>query len=316
MAEAFARAFGDDILIARSAGLLPSEAISKVSRRVMREKNVPIRKRAPRLMSHYNLAEFDLVVNMTGRPLTFAHAGAVVEWNVADPAGMKLASHRAVRDSIEALVRNLVENLRFREGFAPRRDCAQSAGAGAAFRLILLAALIAGPLSSTPLYEEPADYTGARAAGDLFTQGVPGRGVWIRWDVDSTPDGWFHYQYEFGGLRRGRLWMFYIEFEAPGPALFDASFHPGPVRGRNVVSFYSRGAPVWGNFALSVGMAGLVVNEGWFHPDSPFARDFIARPGSPDAVETPEPSMLAPLLVVLAAALFVRSTRRVPERSS
>lgn len=309
MAEAFARVFGDDILIARSAGLMPSEAISTLSRRVMQERNVPIRKRAPRLLSRYNLAEFDLVVNMTGHPLTFAHTGAVVEWNVADPAGMKLASHRAVRDSIEALLRNLVENLRFREGFAPRRDVAQSARARAAFRLILLAALIAGPLSATPLYEAPADYTGARAAGDLVTLGGPGGNVWICWEVDAISNGWFHYQYEFGGPRLG-LWMFNIETEAPGAALFDASFDGGLVRRHNVVSFYSRGAPVWGNFALSGGMTALVLNEGWFHPDSPLARDFIARPGSPDEVDTTEPSMAAPLLVVLAAAFFVHRTRR------
>ncbi len=315
MAEAFAHTLGDDILIAQSAGLLPSEAISKVSRRVMREKNVPIRKRVPQLMSHYNLAEIDLVVNMTGQPLTFAHAGAVVEWNVADPAEMHLASHRAVRDRIEALVRNLVANLRFREGFAPRRDRAQCAVVGAAFRLILLAALIAGPVSSTPLYEEPADYTGARAAGDLVTLGVPGRHVWIRWDVDPTPDGWFHYQYEFGGLRLSGL-MFYIETDASGPALFDASFHGGLVHRRNLVSFYSQGAPVWGNFALLGGTNTLVLNEGWFHPDSPLTRDFIARPGSPDAVQNPEPCMLAPLLVVLAATSFVRGTRHISGRSS
>jgi protein-tyrosine-phosphatase len=165
MAEAFARAFGDDVLIARSAGLLPSESVSKSSGRVMLERNVPIGTRAPRLVSYYDLAEFDLVVNMTGRPLTFADAGAVVEWEVADPARMPLSSHRAVRDRIEALVSNLVANLRFREGFAPRRDRAQSDGARAAFRIVLLAALLAGPWCSTPLDEKPAGDTGARAAG-------------------------------------------------------------------------------------------------------------------------------------------------------
>jgi arsenate reductase (thioredoxin) len=128
MAEAFARAFGGDILVAESGGLLPSEGISRLSRRVMKEKDIPIRKRAPRLVSSYDLPEFDLVVNMTGRPLSFPRAGGVVEWDVADPAGMKLAAHRAVRDRVEMLVRNLVANLRFRDGFAPRRDRAQRAG--------------------------------------------------------------------------------------------------------------------------------------------------------------------------------------------
>ena len=312
MAEAFARALGDDVLIARSAGLLPSEAISRSSRRVMREKSVPIEKRVPRLISYYDLAEFDLVVNMTGRPLTFAYAGAVVEWDVADPAGMQEASHREVRDRIEALVRTLVANLRFREGFAPRRDRAQGAGARAAFRLIVLAALLGGPLFSTPLYEEPADYTGARMAGDLVTLGATSGNPWIRWEIEPTPDGWFHYRYEFGGLRRVGLWLLYIETEAP----MDASFSGGVVRRRNAVSFDSRGAPVWGNFVLAGGITALVTNEGWFYPDSPFASDFIARPGSPDAADTPEPSMASPLLVVLAAAFFVLSTRRRPDRPS
>ncbi|MCE5307309.1 MAG: hypothetical protein LLG20_06680 [Acidobacteriales bacterium] len=122
MAEAFARSFGGDILVARSAGLLPSRRISSLSRRAMAEKNTPIRKRTPRLVSSYDLSAFDLVVNMTGRSLMFAGAGELLEWQVADPVGEHLAAHRAARDRIEKLVRNLVLNLRFRDGFAPRRD--------------------------------------------------------------------------------------------------------------------------------------------------------------------------------------------------
>jgi protein-tyrosine-phosphatase len=127
MAEAFARSFGGDILVARSAGILPSRGISSLSRRAMAEKNIPIRKRAPRLVSGYDLSAFDLVVNMTGRSMTFAGAGTLLEWQVADPAGEPLASHRAARDRIEKLVRNLVANLRYRDGFAPRRDRAHRA---------------------------------------------------------------------------------------------------------------------------------------------------------------------------------------------
>jgi arsenate reductase (thioredoxin) len=311
MAEAFARALGDDILIARSAGLLPSEAISNSTRRAMMEKNVPIRNRAPRLLSSYNLAEFDLVVNMTGRPLVFAKAGNVIDWDVADPAGRKLASHRAARDCIEVLVRNLLANLRFREGFAPRRDRAQSVGVGTMLRrILLLTVLIAGPLSSTPLYEEPADYAGLRTAGDLVALGASARNVWIRWNIEPAGDDGFLYRYDFGGLRPGRPWTFFLETEAPGSGRAGSLLLRGVARRRNSVSFYSNLPPVWGNFALSGGLFAVVVNEGCFHPDSGFAGDFIARPGDPESFETPESSMALPLLLLTVAAFFVHGTKR------
>lgn len=307
MAEAFACALGGDIIVAESAGILPSKGISKLSRRVMRERNTPIRKRMPRLVSSYHLPEFDLVVNMTGQPLRFAHAAAVVEWDVPDPAGMKLAAHREVRDRIEALVRNLVANLRFRDGFAPRRDRAQRAGAGAASRLFVMAALLAGAAFSTPLYEEPADYAGRRTALDLGPLDGAGRNVWISWQIEAVPDGGIHYQYDFGGLYARRNWRFSLE--SRDPILGDELLQWDLTRNATSVSFYCLAAPVWGNFTLSSGPQVLVLNAGWTSPDSAWVSDFIARPGAPDVSETPEPSGFIPLAVLLAAVIRQHSTR-------
>lgn len=307
MAEAFARALGGDIIVAESAGLLPSKGISKLSRRVMQEKNTPILKRTPRLVSSYHLPEFDLVVNMTGLRLRLAHAAAVVEWDVPDPAGMKLAAHREVRDRIEALVRNLVANLRFRDGFAPRRDRAQRAGAGAALRLFLMAALLAGAAFSTPLYEEPADHAGRRTAFDLGLPGGAGNNVWISWEIEALPGGGFHYQYDFGGLYARRNWWFLLE--SRHPMLGDEPLHWDLTRNAASVSFDCLAAPVWGNFTLSSGPRVLVMNAGWTRPDSAWVSDFIARPGAPDVSETPEPSGFIPLAVLLAVVVRRHSTR-------
>ncbi len=294
MAEAFARTLGGDILVAESAGLLPSDGISKYARLVMLEKNIPIRKRTPKLLSDFNLAKFDLVVNMTGRPLTFVHAGDVVEWDVSDPAGRKLTNHRAVRDRIEALVRNLVANLRFREGFAPRRDRAQYAMA--VLRTFALLALLAGPAFSTPIYDEPASFDGLRTSHDLVSIGWAGSNAWVSWDIEPAPHGGYFYHYEFGGLNRAGFWVFYLESEPSDDVFlgFDAD--------RWAVSFYSRGAPVWGNFVLLDGLRGAVFNAGWAQPYSRRTFDFIACPGDATPAETPEPSALIPIAIVLVCA--------------
>ena len=305
MAEAFARAYGSDIVAASSAGLLPSRDISKYTRMAMQERNIPLGRRKPRLLSSYRLAEFDLVVNMTGQPVQFPGAGAVVDWDVPDPAGKKLPAHRAVRDLIESRVRNLVARLRFGGGPVRRQQKhAPCRHAGALVRLVLLAALASAPAFSTPLYGEAALLRGIRAAPDLIALGVSADSFWIGWQIEPLPGGDFLYRYNFGGQGLAAGWALDLETEIL--VAMDA-LHPPVIRRRVTVSFPWPAAPVWGNFALSGSNGVLVLNAGWFDPHSERMSDFIARPGrlEPEPAPVSEPAPWAVLLTVLSGGYFI-----------
>jgi arsenate reductase len=119
MAEAFARAYGQDVLIAASAGLTPAMAVASDTVRAMAEKAIDLSGQFPKSIHHMGRSKFDLVVNMTGFALPDDIGATVVEWRVPDPVSMKYEKHREVRDEIERLVMNLILKLR-QEQRAPR----------------------------------------------------------------------------------------------------------------------------------------------------------------------------------------------------
>ncbi len=96
MAEGFARAYGDDCLIAASAGLAPASMVAPDTMRAMDEKNIDLREQFPKGLRVLARAEFDLVVNMSGSflPEQFGKA-KLVEWDVADPVMMDYEEHCA-----------------------------------------------------------------------------------------------------------------------------------------------------------------------------------------------------------------------------
>src|ERR1019366_1245332 len=69
MAEAFARVYGRDALVAASAGLNPAMAVMPDTVRAMAEKEIDLRDQFPKSIRHLGRSKFDLVVNMmvTGR---------------------------------------------------------------------------------------------------------------------------------------------------------------------------------------------------------------------------------------------------------
>jgi arsenate reductase len=119
MAEAFARAYGQDVLIAASAGLTPAMAVASDTVRAMAEKGIDLGGQFPKSTHHMGRSKFDLVVNMTGFALPDGIGATVLEWRVPDPVSMKYEKHREVRDEIERLVMNLILKLRS-EQRAPR----------------------------------------------------------------------------------------------------------------------------------------------------------------------------------------------------
>jgi arsenate reductase (thioredoxin) len=114
MAEGFARAYGSDVLIPRSAGLAPALAIVPLSHQVMLEKNIDLGDCYPKEFEFVE-GDVDLIVNMSGHDLP-PRAGTKMEvWNVPDPIGESEEVFRRVRDQIESRVQELIEKLRSRK---------------------------------------------------------------------------------------------------------------------------------------------------------------------------------------------------------
>jgi arsenate reductase len=113
MAEAFARAYGSDILRAHSAGLAPASGLPFLTRQTLSEKNVPSEGQFPKDLESFAGKPFDVVVNISGEqlPSTFG-AARMVEWNVRDPIGESESVYRAVAAQIEGLVMRLILELR------------------------------------------------------------------------------------------------------------------------------------------------------------------------------------------------------------
>lgn len=114
MAEGFAKAYGADVIAARSAGLSPAVNIMPLTRKVMQAKNIDLGDAFPKGVNDLGTTEsFDLVVNLSGHPLTAKEVRAPVrEWKIKDPMGGKEEAYKDTADQIERLVMGLVLELR------------------------------------------------------------------------------------------------------------------------------------------------------------------------------------------------------------
>jgi arsenate reductase len=111
MAEAFARAYGADIMEAQSAGVNPATFIAPLTRQTLGERNLNIDDHFPKGMDLMRHQPFDVVVNMSGVPVGLPGA-RVIEWVVPDPIGQKESYYRTVATQIEGLVMRLILELR------------------------------------------------------------------------------------------------------------------------------------------------------------------------------------------------------------
>jgi arsenate reductase len=112
MAEAFARAYGSDVMIPASAGLTPAMTIASDTLRAMDEKGIDLRDHFPKGLKHLGRAEFDLVINMSGFKLPDGVGSAVDDWEIEDPVYLKYDEHCDVRDHVEKRVMELILKLR------------------------------------------------------------------------------------------------------------------------------------------------------------------------------------------------------------
>ena len=114
MAEGFARAYGSDVLEARSAGLAAALSIAPLTRKVMLEKNIDLADAFPKGFSVAAADGVDLIVNMSRHKLPANVAKPVEEWVLQDPIGQSEETYREVRDQIEQRVMRLILSIRAR----------------------------------------------------------------------------------------------------------------------------------------------------------------------------------------------------------
>ncbi len=112
MAVGFARAYGDDVLIASSAGLSPAAIVQPLTTQVMSARNVRLEGQFPKGMEILLREQFDLIVNMSGQKLPVAPGAKTRDWPVRDPIGQTETVYKAVAEQIEGLVMRLILELR------------------------------------------------------------------------------------------------------------------------------------------------------------------------------------------------------------
>ena len=111
MAEAFARAYGSDVLVPVSAGLMPAVGVAPLTLQILAEKNIRADQQFPKSLNQVMREPSDLIVNISGWPLP-STSTKVVEWSVEDPIGQKPGVYREVASQIEGLVMSLILDLR------------------------------------------------------------------------------------------------------------------------------------------------------------------------------------------------------------
>lgn len=112
MAEAFANKYGNEKVIASSAGNKPAEKINPVVMEVLKEKGIDISMHKPKLITAKMANEVDLVVTMGCNdqgvcPGPFFKP--TIEWHLEDPKGKSIEKVREISDQIERQVKELIE---------------------------------------------------------------------------------------------------------------------------------------------------------------------------------------------------------------
>jgi protein-tyrosine-phosphatase len=112
MAEGFARKYGSDVLEPSSAGFAPANIVQPLTKKVMEAKNINIDDQFPKNLDQVGVAQFDLIINMSGNKLPDRLPVEVREWTVEDPIGQTEGTYVQVCDQLENQVMRLILDLR------------------------------------------------------------------------------------------------------------------------------------------------------------------------------------------------------------
>jgi arsenate reductase (thioredoxin) len=108
MAQAFFERYGPADVRAESAGTEPAREVSPEVVEAMRESGIDLSGRRPKKLSLEMQLHADRAITMgCGDACPFV-ASTVEAWDIPDPAGRPIAEVRAIRDGIEAHVRELL----------------------------------------------------------------------------------------------------------------------------------------------------------------------------------------------------------------
>jgi arsenate reductase (thioredoxin) len=97
---------------AASAGTIPAEHVHPVVVEAMRELDIDLSNRHPRLLTRELAEQADVVVTMgCGDQCPYIPGKRYVDWELPDPAGGSIEEVRAIRDEINRRVRKLSSEL-------------------------------------------------------------------------------------------------------------------------------------------------------------------------------------------------------------
>ena len=109
MAEGFARTLGCGRVSAFSAGSRPSGVVNPRAIQFMKEKDIDLTVQLSKGLDDLPKLKWDYIVTMgCGDACPFLPARHRVDWDLQDPKHLDDAGFRAVRDRIEALVKDLI----------------------------------------------------------------------------------------------------------------------------------------------------------------------------------------------------------------
>ncbi|WP_036494110.1 arsenate reductase ArsC [Nocardia sp. BMG111209] len=112
MAQGFLTALAGDAVEVRSAGTEPADRINPAAVAVMREVGIDITTATPKILTADTVATSTVVVTMgCGDTCPYFPGVEYRDWTLRDPAGQDIATVRAIRDDIRALVQELVAEL-------------------------------------------------------------------------------------------------------------------------------------------------------------------------------------------------------------
>jgi arsenate reductase len=112
MAQGFAEAFGKGRVEVYSAGSRPSSQINPLAIEVMKEKNIDLSGRRPKGLHDLPPVEMDYLITMGCEETCPAvPARKVIEWQIPDPKGKPIDEIRRIRDTLEAKVKELLEEV-------------------------------------------------------------------------------------------------------------------------------------------------------------------------------------------------------------
>ena len=145
MAQAFFERLGPDDVRAESAGTEPAREISPTVVEAMREIGIDIAARRPKRLTLEMQLHADWAVTMGCGDACPYVPTAVEAWDIPDPAGRPIEDVRAIRDGIQAHVRELI---------SMRLDDIRRDRTAHQFRLARLIPMLADEFSTTKAPEE------------------------------------------------------------------------------------------------------------------------------------------------------------------